>query len=764
MDWKKTFDRGQWAIHATLLIAITVGIGSTIFALRLNHLQITEEERGMKINSLLLHLKKDMSFEKIGKLLAWAESDRANDKIRELNQKIAQTEELLETKASKDLSLAIRTFNRLINNNSGMSDPSDALKVLGSKVDSLNQYAQSRRYQNIGLISERMRERLDQLTPKTVGGSLQVSYLRSDIERMRRLVNGSTLTENEKSALESRFSSMYNEIELLSSLNSQARDLKAHVNQGAIALSQWMIEVEKKASDLQGSRFRKQNQLVLLLSGMVAFMILSWIGLAYLFRWQKQRMGKQIEMEVKGVIEKGIMGDQRFMMDHYSDFTRTEIIRLLDELKVKLNLGSMLHSGLPFAGCMVDQNFKLNWFNHLFLEQFYLSEEEVRSEGFNWDYLRDHLGLEEDPVYQALVNKLAGIYPVRIKQDEIAPPQPFEMYVTPIAVNREERVMVFFYPLVSVKEAIQEQVNLSRQGLGKFTSFWRNDALGEAEIMGLEREFKNLNLSDVFDDLISIFERLNNEKKECFHTINRLEKENARFADALENARMMDEQKRGIVRQEFQLAQELRNSFLGSIERIESLLHITRTVLQQNDELRSDAHQMHQMTSQMAKKSKETNELITSLEAIKSDYKKIKFELLEIRAKLISMNNSIFSQLPELSEPQKKLTQRYKEELSRLDLNVTMLDKKLTQLDVYFTKLNMIHEKTQIEQSQFNFLTSQKDHEIKETIIALQKSQGVEETRIIENFGHLHSLLKRNMSHSLETSEIRQEPTDQFLS
>ncbi len=47
---------------------------------------------------------------------------------------------------------------------------------------------------------------------------------------------------------------------------------------------------------------------------------------------------------------------------------------------------------------MVDTNFKLTWYNHLFLEQLYLSDEEVRSDAFHWDYVRDYLNLNEDPL------------------------------------------------------------------------------------------------------------------------------------------------------------------------------------------------------------------------------------------------------------------------------------------------------------------------------------------------------------------------------
>lgn len=764
MDWKKTFNRGQWVIHGIFVVAVVFGVGSTIFALRLNHLQSTEEERGLKINSLVHHLKKDMSFEKIGKLLSWAESDKANDKMRELSQKIAETEELLEIKSTKDLGLGMRTFNRLINNTSGMSDPSDALKVLRNKVKSLNDFAALKKYTNVNLISERMNERLEQLNPKNVGGSIQVSYLRTDVKRLEQLVTGSSLTDNEKAALNSRFTSMQNEIELLSSLNSQSRDLKAHTTQASLALSGWMIDVEKKAADLQGMRFQKQNQLVIMLAGMVGFLVIAWMGMAYMFRWQKVRIGEQVEGEVKSVIEKGIMGDQRFMMDHYSDFTRNDIIRLLDELKIKLNLGSMLHTGLPFAGCMIDTNFKLTWHNHLFLEQFYLSDEEVRSDAFNWDYLRDYLNLDEDPIYQALVNKIAGIYPVKVKQDEFAPSQPYEMYVTPINVNREDRVMVFFYPLVSVKEAINEQVNLSRQTLGRFISHWNSETLDEDQIRMLEKDFKNNDLGDVYSELVVLYERVLGEKNECLRTINVLEKENDAYQITVTNMKEIEDEKKEIIRQEFQLANDLRDTFLGSVERMESLMHINRTILQQNDELKTEAQKMQQISMQLTKKTKETLDIMGQLESVKTDYKKLKFELLEVKTKLVSMNNTLFGQLPAFDEPQQKLANRYKDELARLDFNVTTLDKKLSQLDILLAKLQMMHEKSPVEQTNFSFLTSQKEHEMKETLLSIQKSQANEETRIIENFKCLHMLMKKDLNKVQQAQEMSRDTLDSFLS
>ena len=184
MDWKKTFNQGQWVVHGIFIIAILVCVGSTIFAYRLNNLQNTEEAQITKLNTLIQDLKQDESFSKIGKYLSWAEADKANDKMRELTQRIVETEEMLEFKASTELGLNIRTFNKLINSNSGMSNPTDALKVLKQKVNSLNDLAKSKKYNKVAVITAKMKDRIGSLNSKNVGGSIQISYLKTDLNNM----------------------------------------------------------------------------------------------------------------------------------------------------------------------------------------------------------------------------------------------------------------------------------------------------------------------------------------------------------------------------------------------------------------------------------------------------------------------------------------------------------------------------------------------------------------------------------------------------
>jgi len=763
MDWKKTFNRGQWYLHTIFLLTLALAGVTTLQGLKLNQIQQNQEERTEKINNLISELSKTQTFERIGRNLTRAEANLANDRLRSLQGKVAETEELLEMKVSEELSQSIKDFTQLIHKASGFASPADALKLLEQKVAQIVNIAKEKNYRNVGIISGRMQDRLKQLNAKNVGSSALVGTLVTDFARMKQVVTNSSLSADEKEHLMNRFNAMNAEMDILQSLNAYSNELKQYVTKGSIALTQWVLEAEAKKDDMQGMINRKQNQLLISLSSVVSLLLLSWIGFAYLSRRQKKKIGDQIELEVKNVVEKGILADQRFMIDHYSESTRNDIVKLLDELKVRLNLGTMLHEGLPFAGCLVDNNFKLTWFNNLFLEQFYLSEEEVRSDIFNWDYLRDFLNLDEDPVYEALAHKIAGIYPVKIKQDEYTPMQPYEMYVTPISVNREDRVMVFFYPLVSVKDAIDEQVNLAHLCLKKFAQAWSEENLGEIELKILRKDFQKNDLDELYDLLSDLYQKVERERKECIYSINALEKENTLLMNTIDELKAIEHQRKEAMKKEFNLVNELRNSFLNSVQRSESLMNINKSILLANDELKNEAIKMQAVVNREVKKAKESLEILSHLETIRVDYKKLKTELMEVKAKLITLNSSLLAGLPVLDDHQQKLVHRYKDELAKLDFNVVTLDKKLSQLDVLLSKFGMMNERNHVEQTNFSFQTSQKDHELSNALSDIQKGIAQEENEIVDLFKNLHTLMKEAIETSHRFQETSEAPHENFL-
>ncbi|GEM_PF-1731660 len=742
MDWKKTLNRSMWTLHGFFFVMVATGVAISLYALRLNNLQADHESRAAKVQELVTKVQSQESFEKISKSLLQGKAERAYDEYSELGKNIAELESILGIKVSKDLGLGLRTFKKLINQNSSFSDPDEALKVLNSKIAALDSVAKTNSFKTIEATAGLMKRRADSINPQTVSGMAQLSYLESDLKRLERVVTGSSLTDAEKAGLGNRFSGMMTEITMLKNIFQQSRDLKVHSEQATIAVNTWVKDLSVRVKDTNLLKEEKQEQLILMLVGFLSFIAIGWVMVAYLFRWQKNKISSDMEEELKLLIKKGLMEDQRFVFDNYSTKTQQELVTLMDQLKIKLSLGGLLHEGLPFAGFMVDKHFKVTWWNQLFCDQLFLSDEEVESDTFNWDYIRDYLNITEgDPVYEALVNKIAGIYPVKIKSDELSPALPYEMYVSPITANREDRVMIFFYPLMSVKESIDQQVEQIKKPLLQVLELWSKDKMTEDDKAIFDKDFKHIDQHDLYLKVIGIYDTVKADRTDLLNSMLDLEKENVDYFTALKNVKELNTQRKEELKKEMRLVNEMKMTLLETIEKSDQLMNINKVVLGQNDELKGQAQQIQMKTQSVLKKHKETSEVIVQLDGIKTDYKKLKFELMEIKAKLISMNNSFISSMPVLDEQQSKLVNRYKDELARLDFNVATLDKKLSQLDVIFSKLQVMYDQPS-EQFNFNFMTSQKDHSLRESISQLQKDFAYQEEAIVDQFQSIFDLLK----------------------
>jgi hypothetical protein len=763
MEWKKTLSRGLLGFHLLMLVAVLGGAGLTIYSLRLADYHRTEDARVLKLGQLLKELKENEPFERVAKHLARAQADKAHERMQELSRQIAELEGLLETKASAELRESLRSFSQHIGQASGISNPEDALRLLSRKANDLHAFARARGYKTVTTVSEGIKQRLAGLSARNVGESAQVGFISSELKKLDAVVTRSTLSEAEKKELLARFNSLRQELALLGGLTTQARSMQGTVTRASEALVEWLDSIEARAQDVRELKLRKQARLVTLLAGFTALLVFCWLGISGFFRWVSLRISRDVESEVRNVIKNGVMADERFRFDHYSAETRDEIVHLLDQLKVKLNLGSLLHEGMPFAGCMFDQDLRLSWFNNLFLEQFYLSEEEARSEDFNWHQLRRAFGIDHDPIEAAATEKIAGIYPVRIRQDEFTPAQPYEMYVTPLMVNREERVMLFFYPLVSAKDAIREQVTLARDVILRFFELWEKDELSDDELRLLRHDFEANELGTFFNFLISFQRALAAEKAEYIKTVSGLERSQLRLQEALGKIREHELKHRETIRGEVTQLHRLKASFLTTIERCETLQGLGKSLLQQYDEVRNDAQRLQQQSAGVLKTGRETTELLKQFAGIKLDLKNARFELLEVRGRLLAIHQSLKSGNLYQPQAEEKLP-RLEEEFNRFERALQQLDRKTTASDILVSKLQMMHETHDVPQTQFSFQATQRDREIEELLQDSQRLLSSEEGKMLEAFQRLDELIQEDSDRQQEIAATSAVPTAAPLS
>ncbi len=746
MDWKKTFNRGNWIVHSIFAITVFISLATAFYALSIYDVEKNQTGTNSKITSIIEKLKVDQSFVKMEKFLKKAQAESANDELRKLSAAIAELEELLDVKAGEKLSKSLRVFSNLVNQNSAISNPNEAIKVLKQKINSLKSYAENKNYKNVIRISEILSSKIDQFKSLNSITQNQLNFIKTEFKKLKNLISGSSLDVLEKKNLEEKINSMNGELDLVESLIVHLKDLGKLEKEASLSLGQWILTLENVLKNSQGTLITKKSRVLILISISVSCLLIGWVGIAYLFRWQRIKISDQVESEVKHIIEKAIMEDQRFMTEHYSESTRIKIINLLDELKVKLNLGTMLFEGLPFAACLIDKELKLTWTNKIFLDQFSSDLERTEGNYFGWGQFGSIFCLDGDPVSQAFESKVSGIFGLKVRINDSSPMQPYEMYVNPITVNREERVILFFYPLNSVKDAIKDQVIQAKETIQRFVDLWAEEKLNSEQLNLLEKDFKFSEIEDLYKVFLNFYHRQEFEKIENASIVETLEKENSAYNLVFEEIKKIEDERKDIKKSEIKIIDNIKNEFLTSLDKTDLIIDINKNLLQVNDDFKSDLQKLSTSVQDIFTKNKEATDIISNLEPIKSEYKKIKLELIEIKSKLISSHSTLTSQLPVLDETQQKLVNRYKDELARLEISTSGLDKKLSQLDVLLGKLTYMYDKSNAEQTTFQFNSANKDHELRDSIVKIKSDISNVEEHIVSNFKELHSLIKQDIA------------------
>lgn len=746
MDWKKTFNRGNWIVHSIFAVTILASLASIFYASRLYHLQENLESRDRKITSLIEKIRAEDIFQKMKKNLLKSQPEVANDKLRELSGMIAELEDLLETRASEPLGSSVREFTKLIHQTSGNSNPKEALGVFYQKLQSLKKLGEDRNYKNVILYTSKILEKLV-LVQKSKKIDLKfIESTQTDLGRLLNIIKSSSLDDQEKQNLLSRIEGMREDIELTKGMAIQLKDVELSGKNATLNLEQWILELENKMRNVQSIFRDKQATLIVMMGSSFAILLIGWISVAYLFRWQKIKISEQVETEVDVVIQKGIMEDQRFMTEHYSEKMREKVINLLDELKVKLNLGTMLYDGLPFAGCLIDRDLNLTWSNRVFLDSFKINQSENDYKNLNWNNLRKIFYIDGDPIKEAFENKTSGIYALKVRFEDSHQMEPFELYVRPIEFNREDRVMIFFYPLNSVKDAISDQVSIAKDTIERFVELWSSETLSNEQLQLLEKDFKSSDLDALYGQLVTFYQKQESDKLESHLMIETLEKENSNYNLILDEVRQIEDERKSIIKSEVQILDSIKDLFISTFDKTDSLLHFNRSLMQINDDFKSEAQKISSQAGEIFKRSKESIDLLTQLDQIRGDYKKLKLDLIDVKCKLVAFHSSLISNLPPLDDHQQKLVLRYKDELAKLEVTSTSLDKKLSQLDIFLGKFSYMQNLVGNDQISFNFNNAQKDHEIKENLFELQKKLTEDEESIISNFKELHHLMRLDLA------------------
>jgi len=686
-------------------ILIMVGILSTIFYFwKSGFIDGSRNKELHKANFILESITTEKPLKEV-RMSVYNENPRqAIEKLTELEKKMERLNSLADDDKYPQIKKQFGEVKTAVASLISYSKTSKILSVFNSKLEKYNDYVKDKEWRTLTRTSSRVLGLTQGHINKKKLGTL-VNTIDKDFAYMLKVTENSVLADKEKAEINSRISNLQIETSMLTKYVNERNDFYAKINSFNKDVAKW---IERVSPELSYQRLQVEQMGRYYMMGLFGILILV-SGLffsSFIFqKWHRRNASGELESFLENFVSNRIVANSK---DDYGDFSnqfKNFTDDISDYVEKRMSYGSIFQKALPLSSIMLDKNLKVAWANKQFCEDWSLSEDEIKKDYLSWDYLSKLTNLgDNDPVLEALKNKVAGIYQVQIRVSEDAEVSPFEMFVNPVEYKNETRVMLFFYPLYHLQETIKEQAKTINNPIEKTLRLIASNEFKTHPKDELQNEYNIAGISPLlekFENIVSIFDseqsRLFDQIEMLYHKIEVLE--NKTNVIEFENEKLSVNNK-------------------GQIHDLkafkESIIQASTTGKMSEDLAKAELESIEKMLSSFESnysKAKTLKEMISSLSSAMPKFASIKDEVKAHKNLLSDTKMRLSHSLSQMVHLKKKITdaevlERFNNsydrvgiEFKNLDTTSIELDKKISSLEVMLSKgqmvLNDVHSKLQ---------------------------------------------------------------------
>jgi len=398
--------------------------------------------------------------------------------------------------------------------------------VLKNKVNELHQFIDSNNWKNLGRLSSRLKAELsisnldkNELSNFKKTQNLE-SILKNSFARMIDVTNSSSLPQEKKDLIVSKFNIFKTEMDMLGKYNGRMNELFISLND----LERNFLDWNKSSSlniSLKKIEFEtKSNYLFFSLVGLI-FLMVFLLGLGfYLERFFARNNQNKLEKTILESIREGVISNRA--LSGYSDEFTKELEGVRDYVHQKISFGSIVFESLPFATLFLDSNLSVIWGNSIFFQVFGLEKD--KREMMTWDYVQRFTNLgENDPIHLALKNDLAGIYQIQVKKGQKEEAIPFEMYVHPAMYQGQKRILLFLYPLKDLQDSLATQTKSIIGPIMRSIDAMINNQFDENFKKSIQKDFEVSGIEGILNRFSRFSELINNQRSELLLQLEKVE-------------------------------------------------------------------------------------------------------------------------------------------------------------------------------------------------------------------------------------------------
>ncbi|MBL7664883.1 MAG: hypothetical protein JNM93_07095 [Bacteriovoracaceae bacterium] len=713
------------------------------------------------------NLKNSKMLDYVADSVAKGEIDRALKNLEYFESNVEQIDNFANTNSYEDMEKGLIKLKDSLGKIQSVNSADDALRVFQEKIRSFENYANLNEWRTLSRLSSRIMAKITAQSSMRNNMAEVINSVKTDITIMKKVTMSSVLHPTTKNEIVSRLDSLTHELNMLNGYSSNKSSFQSLLVSYQRSFDRWLTDVspELALKKLEADRFGHY----------FLFSLMAIIGLCLSLLAVGSRMHRKfaseeveaLENSVIQLIEKSIL-EQQNISNEYSFEFKNKFDKIKRYIKKRMMFGSMFQDSLPFPSLLMDKNLKLIWANKLFCETWSIDKEEINSETVGWDTVAKITNLgEEDPVYEAIKNGIAGVYQIQVRFSENMPSEPFEMYVSPTEYAGEKRVQVYFYSLTSVQDVIASQSKsivgpvlrtLEALMKGSFDSQFQGDIKSDYEAAQIENLYeKFLKYNDYVvlqrEGLLSEIDRLEDTVTDNEKIINDVGVLNSSLMQShLELIKDL-----GVVRSRIIELSEVADGHKAmnvELSRlVESNLERYRNSIEKNKNL-FDSYD-------------EGLKSIPTIDKFKDELKIVRTELVNSKNKIAQTITKLtpstdFAVKSELDYKTTALTERIQLELEKLTDIVGILEKKMVFLEVQFSKTQMVfneHKKTIYENKVENETVTferYKDYSknYSSKLRELERRTDISESEVVSRLKSIYDLYRSNAKTIYQIKEI----------
>jgi PAS domain-containing protein len=448
---------------------------------------------------------------------------------------------------------------------------------------------------------------------------------------------------------------------------------------------------------------RKSYVMVVIFIGlMLLSFVLLFVG-GIIYRWHSSKTRRIFEKQFMEITRNVILSSQPKIPTDISDEFALELSRTQQYAQKRMNFSTLFQAALPFPALLLNSNLKVVWANSSLCDLFHIALDECEKDSLSWDFLIRYTNLiEQDPVLEALMGNFSGIFQIRIKTSDEHNGVPFEMYVCPINsgvsanIGNQKHVMLYFYPLSSMNETIQNQVKYLLNPIKKSLNALTDHTFDQKFRNQIRKDFVNAGIEDVFKGLEHLYDFTTREKNGLIEDITKLE---ANLSDNYKLLSDIEMQNNAFKK----LQMELLDNLKLLREHLINYVDVSNSQHNSSDEMVSlyknsllNADDMFRIATSNLEKIEETQEIISSLEKAKGSLRPIRenLQLLNNRIvqgldKALTFERNFSGSSPELKQLSTNFV-RLKTDIDLIDQQMKDFSNIIKYIDLKLSKASMI--------------------------------------------------------------------------